>query len=290
MSDYKFRCPSCQQSLAAPIELLGQVIECPSCEERIQLPESDAPEGAKEVVDMAEAKDGGLLVRVPAGDFEMGDGWDDDCPRHKVYVSEFWIAVACVTNRQYARFVKATKHRPPDQADAGDPPVWRNGKCPEPLLDHPVVCVSWHDAVAYAKWVGLRLPSEAQWEKAARGPRGSVFPWGDEWKPERCRNHSNKGAGTTAAVRDYPEGAGGYGTLQQSGNVWEWCADWYDERYYGASPAKDPTGAANGTIRVGRGGSWNDDDAMGFRATFRNGNAPNARAPYLGFRLVAIHD
>ena len=157
MSDYKFRCPRCLQSLAAPKELMGYAIECPSCEERIQLPQSDSSLPA---ADMAEAKDGSVLVRIPAGDFEMGDGVDDDCPQHRVYVSEYWIAVACVTNRQYARFLKETKHRAPDRADTGEP-AWRNGKCPDALLDHPVVCVSWHDAVAYAKWVGLRLPSEA---------------------------------------------------------------------------------------------------------------------------------
>ena len=286
MSDYKFRCPRCLQSLAAPPELMGHAIDCPSCGDRIQLPQGN---GSLPGADLAEAKDGSVLVRIPAGDFEMGDGLDDDCPKHRVDVSEYWIAVACVTNRQYARFVKETKHRAPDQADTGNP-VWRKKKCPDALLDHPVVCVSWHDAVAYAQWVGLRLPSEAQWEKAARGPQGWVFPWGDAWNPKHCRNGSNKGAGTTAAVRDYPEGAGGYGTHQQAGNVWEWCADWYDGSYYENSPVKDPVGAPNGTIRVGRGGSWCEDDATGFRAAFRNGNVPAARAPYLGFRLVAIHE
>jgi len=288
MSDYKFRCPRCLQSLAAPQELMGHAIECPSCEERIQLPQTAGPGESSPAADMAEAKDGSVLVRIPAGEFEMGDGLDDDCPKHRVHLSEYWISVACVTNRQYARFVKETKHRAPDRADPGDP-VWRHGKCPEAMLDHPVVCVNWHDAVAYAKWVGLRLPTEAQWEKAARGHHGWVFPWGDDWNPNHCRNGSNKNAGTTATVRDYPEGASGYGTLQQAGNVWEWCADWYDETYYRKGPARDPLGAPNGTIRVARGGSWSEDDPTGFRAAFRNGNISNARVPYLGFRLVANH-
>ena len=288
MSDYKFHCPHCQQSLAAPLELLGHAIECPSCEERIQLPKSVGPDGSGQTYDMAEAKDGSVLVRIPGGEFEMGDGLDEDCPKRGVQVGEYWISVACVTNRQYAKFVKETRYRAPDRADSGDP-VWRAGKCPDAMLDHPVVCVSWHDAVAYAKWVGLRLPSEAQWEKAARGPKGWIFPWGDEWEPGLCRNGSNRGGWTTAAVRDFPEGSSAYGTLQQAGNVWEWCADWYDERFYRDGPAKDPAGAASGTIRVARGGSWNDSESAGFRGAFRNGNLPNARVPYLGFRLVAIH-
>ena len=285
MSDYKFRCPRCLQSLAAPPELMGHAIDCPSCGDRIQLPHA---EGEPAAADLAEARDGTVLARVPAGFFEMGDGRDDDCPRHRVELSEYWIAVTCVSNRQYARFVRETKHRAPDQADEGQP-VWRKGKCPDGMLDHPVVCVSWHDASAYAAWAGLKLPSEAQWEKAARGPRGSVFPWGDTWHPANCRNASNRGGATTAAVGDYAPHAGDYDTLQQAGNVWEWCADWYDAGYYAGSPAADPAGAPAGTIRVARGGSWNESEEAGFRAAFRNGNLPDARVPYLGFRLVAAH-
>ena len=280
MSDFKFHCPHCQQPIAVPQELLGHAIECPTCAGRIQLPQPGAA-----AAEVADSRDGGLLVRVPAGAFEMGDGLDGDCPRHRIELGEYWIGVHCVTNRQYGRFVRETGHRAPDQADTGEP-VWRHGRCPEDLLDHPVVCVSWEDAAAYAKWADLSLPTEAQWEKAARGPQGWIYPWGNEWDPRKCRNLSNKGDGTTAAAADYPLGAGGYGTLQQSGNVWEWCADWYDENYYAAGPVKDPAGARSGSIRVARGGCWNVGDAAGFRAAFRNGNVPDARSGDLGFRLA----
>lgn len=279
---------------------MGHVIECPACAGRIQVPpagpaivqsQGGVGESAEphlpDAADVVEAKDGGILVRVPAGVFVMGDGMDEDCPPHRIELSEYWIGIHCVTNRQYGRFVKETRHRVPDQSDSGDP-VWRKGRCPNDLLDHPVVCVSWDDAAAYAKWVGLSLPSEAQWEKAAHGPAGWIYPWGNPWDPSKCRNSMNRGDGTTAAVGEYPDGAGGYGTIQQAGNVWEWCADWYDENYYAMSPTKDPAGARSGSIRVGRGGCWScGDDASGFRAAFRNGNLPNARSANLGFRLVA---
>jgi len=231
------------------------------------------------------AKDGTVLVRVPAGEFEMGDGQDDDCPKHKVELSEYWIAVHCVTNRQYGRFVKETKHRPPEEADFGDP-VWKSGRCPEEKLDHPVVCVSWDDCAAYAEWAGLSLPTEAQWEKAARGPGGSIYPWGGKWEEGKCRNYENRGSGTTSEVWSYVEGASGYGTLQQAGNVLEWCADWYESDYYGESPKKDPTGPQGGSGRVNRGGSWNAGVASAFRGADRGGVGPGGRGGDRGFRLA----
>ena len=233
------------------------------------------------------AKDSSVMVRIPAGEFEMGDGKDTNCPKHKhkVELSEYWMGVYCVTNRQYGQFVAETKHRVPDKADYGDP-IWKNGQCPADKLDHPVVCVSWDDAGAYAKWAGLSLPSEAQWEKAARGPQGLIYPWGDEWDQSKCRNSTNKGNNTTSAVWEYSNGTSGYGTLQQSGNVWEWCADWWDEGYYGKSPVKDPGGPNGGSYRVYRGGSWNYDDASRFRGSYRNGDVPALRHDDLGFRLV----
>ena len=231
------------------------------------------------------AKDGTILVRIPAGKFEMGDGEDSDCPKHVVELSEYWIAVHCVTNRQYGRFVKETKHRPPEEADFGDP-VWKSGRCPEEKLDHPVVCVSWDDCAAYAEWAGLRLPTEAQWEKAARGPGGLIYPWGEEWDASKCRNDKNKGIGKTAEVWGYAEGASGYGTVQQSGNVWEWCADWYEGDYYGKSPKKDPTGPQRGSFRVYRGGGWGSVDASIFRGAYRFRNGPGYRVDDLGFRLA----
>lgn len=229
------------------------------------------------------AKDGSTLVRIPAGDYEMGDGEENYCPKHRVELSEYWIGVNCVTNRQYARFMAATKHHAPDQDSWS---VWKNGACPADKLDHPVVCVSWYDCAVYARWAGLELPTEAQWEKAARGPDGHIYPWGNRWDQGKCRSPKKKGEGNTATVWSYPEGTSGYGTIQQSGNVWEWCADWYGEKYYKESPAKNPAGRASGSDRVLRGGSWDIDGASYFRGALRSWSRPEARADNRGFRLV----
>ncbi len=228
-------------------------------------------------------KDGTVLVYVPGGEFEMGDGQDSDCPKHRVTVSGYWIGIYCVTNRQYAAFVKATKHRAPDE---GYGAVWQSGRCPEEKLDHPVVCVSWDDASAYGKWAGLELPTEAQWEKAARGPRGFIYPWGNEWDAGKCRNDTNKGSGQTCRVWEYPAGVSGYGTYNQSGNVWEWCRDWYGSDYYGTSPKQDPVGPEGGSSRVNRGGCWNCVVASFFRGAYRFYYSPGYRITRLGFRLV----
>ncbi|MEI7994819.1 MAG: formylglycine-generating enzyme family protein [Methylococcaceae bacterium] len=232
-------------------------------------------------------KDGTVLVYVPAGTFEMGDGKDTDCPKHPVELSAYWIGVACVTNAQYLKFVQETGHRPPDQSDYSSyPPVWKGKHYPPEKARHPVVCVSWDDAQAYARWAGCQLPSEAQWEKAVRGPKGLIYPWGPEWSPDKCRHDKNRGNETTAPTYGYPQGASGYGTYNQSGNVWEWCEDWYAETYYQNSPPRDPTGPASGSSRVSRGGSWWRVDPDRFRAAYRLRFVPDYRLGRRGFRLV----
>ena len=237
-------------------------------------------------------KDGSVLVYVPGGEFEMGDGKEGNCPKHGVYLDGYWIGVYCVTNGQYGRFVGETGHRAPDQANGGTP-VWKGGRCPEEKLGHPVVCVSREDAMAYAKWAGCGLPSEAQWEKAARGPGGLIYPWGNEWDADKCRNSGNKGNGETSEVWGYGAGVSGYGTYQQSGNVWEWCGDWHEEGYYGKSAKKNPVGPASGSYRVRRGCSWGSGDASPFRGppfrgAYRDSAGPSRRNGSLGFRLARI--
>jgi sulfatase modifying factor 1 len=149
-----------------------------------------------------------------------------------------------------------------------------------------VVDVSWDDATAYAEWAGCELASEAQWERAARGPLNRIYPWADEWDQARCRNANNRGSGQTCAVHGYPEGVSGYGTYNQSGNLWEWCGDWYGEGYYGQSPTHDPRGPEGGSYRVFRGGSWWDGAPAGFRGAGRGGDDPGGRGGARGFRLV----
>ncbi len=233
------------------------------------------------------AKDGSVLLRVPAGEFEMGDGQGTDCPKHGVHLDEYWIGAYCVTNRQYARFVQETGRRAPDKSDySGVPAIWQSGKCPSDKLDHPVVCVDWEDAQAYAKWSGLALPTEAQWEKAARGPLGLIYPWGPAWDVDLCRNDENTGSGSTAEVWGCGRGVSGHGTYQQSGNVLEWCADWYGEKYYGESGRENPQGPDGGSLRVRRGGSWDYVGPSCFRGADRYGYVPSFRCDYQGFRLV----
>ncbi len=233
-------------------------------------------------------KDGSVMVLVPGGEFEMGDGEKGSCPKHRVWVDAFYIGVYCVTNRQYARFMKETGQLAPNKLAWGSKPKWKKGKCAKELLDHPVVCVSWDDAMAYAKWAGCELPTEAQWEKVARGPKGLIYPWGDEWDERNCRNANNRGASGTAVVWGYGEGASGYGTYQQSGNVWEWCLDWYRGKSYAKAEAlKNPTEPATGKSRRIRGGCWRDDDASCFRGTRRKWIPPaNDYCDFLGFRPV----
>ena len=222
-------------------------------------------------------KDGSELLLIPAGEFEMGDGKDDNCPKHPVFLDAYYIGKYCVTNAQYARFVSETGHRPPNNG------FWNT---PE-KAEHPVTNLSWDDAMAYAKWAGCDLPTEAQWEKAARGPSGYIYPWGNEWSESKCRNQKNRGSETTAPVHTYTDGASGYGTIQQSGNIREWCSDWYSSDYYKSSEAsRNPRGPSTGSGRVRRGGSWGTGDPSIFRGTYRSGDTPSCRCNFMGFRLV----
>jgi formylglycine-generating enzyme required for sulfatase activity len=235
-------------------------------------------------------RDGSVLVYVPPGEFEMGDGQDTDCPKHRVWLDGYYIGIYAVSNAQYKRFVDATGHRAPDKADYsyGGGPVWQGNSFPSAKADHPVVCVSWDDAQAYAKWAGLSLPTEAQWEKAARGPRNWRYPWGDTWDGDRCRHSGNRGSETTCVVYGYPRGVSGYGCYNMSGNVSEWCEDWYDAGYYEKGPSRNPRGPDGGSHRVSRGGGWGNDVASSFRGAFRYGIDPGYRRVNLGFRLLRI--
>lgn len=230
-------------------------------------------------------KDGSILVRIPAGGFEMGDGEDSDTRKHRVELSEYWIGVYCVTNRQYGKFMAEMGNFVPSTVNTNKS-VWKNGKCPAAKLDHPMVFVSIGFCEIYAKWAGLSLPTEAQWEKAARGPGGLIYPWGNEDATNKYRNSTNKGSARTAAVWEYPVGASGYGTMQQAGNVLEWCADWYKESYY-KCPKKDPVGPDGGSDRVCRGGGWTSwGGSSYFRGARRYGVDPLVDRDSLGFRLV----
>ncbi len=239
-------------------------------------------------------KDGSVMVYVPAGEFTMGsreddpDALGDERPQHTVYLSAFWIDQTEVTNEQYGRCVAAGACQASPYADRGpfnDP-------------DYPVVGVSWHDAKAYCQWVGRRLPTEAQWEKAARGTDGRTYPWGDTFGSSRlsfcdanCEYEhkddlANDGFPYTAPVGSYPTGASPYGALDMAGNVWEWCQDWFDADYYADSPPSDPQGPDSGDSRVVRGVTWSVTVRF-VRAANRYGFDPGARLLNIGFRCLS---
>ncbi|MFE2294547.1 SUMF1/EgtB/PvdO family nonheme iron enzyme [Streptomyces sp. NPDC059452] len=154
-------------------------------------------------------RDGKKMALVEAGTFLCGE------KNEPVWLPSFYIDVFPVTNNDYARFVTATGHEPPQH--------WHRGKCPEATLDHPVVFVTWHDASAYAAWAGKELPTAQQWEKAARGTRGDAYPWGNNATPAKC-NSRESGIGSTTPVSRYHSGVSPYGVYDLCGNTWEWCS------------------------------------------------------------------
>jgi formylglycine-generating enzyme required for sulfatase activity len=231
-------------------------------------------------------KDGMVEVYVPAGYFLMGsadsdpDAQDDEKPQHSVYLDAFWMDQTPVTEAMYARAVAAGACTAP--VNKGSPIPNTYYFIPE-IADYPVIHVNWEQAAAYCRWVGGSLPSEAQWEKAARGTDGRIYPWGNQ-VPDTTRANF-EGFGTTK-VGSFPGGASLYGALDMAGNVWEWVADWYSSRYYysASKPVQNPTGPAKGVYRVVRGGSWYYVNG-GFRAAGRCGiNLPSWQDNSIGFR------
>jgi len=222
----------------------------------------------------------------------MGDKRSKDSPKHRVQLSAYWIGVYCVTNSQYLEFVKANKRNRLLEGSGYGTSTWKGKHFPIEKANHPAVYVNWDHALDYAHWVGCELPTEAQWEKAAQGPLGLEYPWGKDWDKTKCRYDRNRVGEETCPVYGFPGGVSGYGTYNQSGNVWEWCADWYGSEYYQNSPMRDPKGPerapdGDSSVRVNRGGSWGDDDPLFFRSARRYGFDTTYRdRSRRGFRLV----
>jgi formylglycine-generating enzyme required for sulfatase activity len=230
---------------------------------------STAPSGTK----------GGEMVRVPAGEFIMGsdNGSADEKPVRRVYLDEFFIDKSEVTNEQYNQCVSAGPCSPNNKYDGFTD------------LQQPVVGVDWNQASTYCSWAGKRLPTEAEWEKAARGTDGRTYPWGEGIDCSKA-NYGDCKHGKTKPIGSYPSGASPYSAMDMAGNVWEWCSDWYDENYYGRgvqlnAPTRNPTGPTSGKYRVLRGGSWVSDPSN-LRASARNWCNPDYRSGLYGFRCA----
>ncbi len=220
-------------------------------------------------------EDGAEMVLVPAGEFWMGtDNMGAESPRHRVHLDAYYIDKVPVTNALYERFIRATSRQ--------DPSDWSNTNFNGPT--QPVVGVSWHDADAYCKWAGKRLPTEAEWEKAARGTDGRKYPWGDQWDPSHANSAESK-LGKTTPVGSYLSGASPHGALDMAGNVWQWVDDWYDKDYYQRSLERNPRGPEFGTARVLRGGAW-FSFPLALRSSSRLDYTPGHRGVSLGFRCA----
>ena len=237
------------------------------------------------------------LVRVPAGWFLMGSdkskdpmARDDERPQHWVWLGEYWIGKYPVTNAQYAAFVLATGYKAPLD--------WNDGIFPAGQEMHPARNVSWHDARFFCDWLSrttggqYRLPTEAEWEKAARGTDGRIWPWGDQ-PPDDARCNFNNKAGHTTAVGDYPRGASPFGALDMAGNVWEWTSTlWRDDKYtqefkypYNAADGRERIDGLASAQRVVRGGAFYSND-FSVRCAARLRDFPSNVNWYLGFRVV----
>ena len=238
-------------------------------------------------------------VTIAAGTFRTGsedkDAYDDEKPVHEVELDAFRIGRYPVTVQEFARFV--------DDGGYEESRWWKDtkmfGEQKEPRdwdeqanrRNHPVTGVSWYEAAAYCEWLSerlgarVRLPTEAEWERAACGGKARKYPWGDEIDPS-CANYSHDDSpGRTTPVGLYPRGESLEGLRDMAGNVWEWCADWSKEDYYGDSPRVNPTGPSEGNARVVRGGAWYDSP-WNVRSSIRDRIVPGDRVVYIGFRCV----
>jgi serine/threonine protein kinase len=249
-------------------------------------------------------EDGATLVYVPAGEFTMGgDVNSDEKPIHTVNLDAFWIDQTEVTNKLFSSFVIATGYQTdaekagwsymfnnPDWVETNGAD-WQHPTGPGSNVtrkdQHPTINVSWNDATAYCEWVGRRLPTEAEWEKAARGTDARIYPWGNAAPNDTLLNYNNN-IGDTTEVDIYETGKNIYGAYDMAGNVWEWVNDWYSETYYQSSPSSNPLGPNLGEYRVLRGGAWNISSDY-VRSASRNWDDPINPYYDLGFRCARSH-
>ena len=219
--------------------------------------EAEARKKPKEMI----SQDGAVMDLVPAGEFTMGynKGYDDEKPEHLVYLDDYYIDRYEVTVAQFRKCVKAKSCKESDFFNSQDYKYCNYGQTGRDK--HPMNCVSWHGLKAYCEWSDKRLPTEAEWEKAARGTDKRLYPWNSIPEPScdyAVMPEEGDGCGKdkTFEVGSKPKGVGPYGTMDLLGNVWEWCSDWYCDDYYGKSPNKNPKGCKKYDYKILRGGSW----------------------------------
>jgi sulfatase modifying factor 1 len=219
-------------------------------------------------------KDKDYWVPIPAGKFVMGEGEDIDEPKHEVELDAFLIGRYPVTVHEYALFMEHTEHEAPEdwEDQSGHP-------------NRPVVTVSWFDAEAYCQWAGVRLPTEAEWERAARGTEGRRYAWGDDRPSAELASYHEAKIDAASPVGLFPRGSTPEGIGDMTGNAFEWVSDWSSTHYYGVSERVNPKGPASGEHKGVRGGSWGDVSTV-LRAADRLRGRPDIRDGYVGFRCV----
>src|SRR6476620_9772254 len=255
-------------SIMTPFETVPEATEDPSSEPESTANEEPLPEE---------------MVVIPAGPFVRGttNGGFDEQPQRTIYLETFSIDRYEVTNHQYQEFVQATGHR-----KAGPPSRYAKSIGKMRGTNQPVVYVSWDDANEYCRWKGKRLPTEAEWEKAMRGPDGRLWPWGSQEKPNGANwARVQDGYEVSARVGTFLTDKSPYGIMDGAGNVMEWVADWYQESYYKESPDKDPPSPEFGTYRVMRGGGYTTSGGD-IRITSRSKMVPDFRDETIGFRCA----
>ncbi len=235
-------------------------------------------------------KDAVPMVYVPAGAFMRGSptgrGEDDQKPQRSITLNAFYIDQYAVSMAHYRRCVEAGSCTEPNKDEICNWGV--DGR-----EDHPINCVSWHQSKGYCEWVGKRLPTEAEWEKSAKGNDGRLFSWGNELPSCELTNYNASSQmgqdkychGRTIPVGEYPGAASPYGVVQMTGNVYQWASDWYGKTYYQESPDKNPQGPTSGKYRIVRGGSW-FNVARDLKVELRGLIPPGTRLNYVGFRCA----
>jgi serine/threonine-protein kinase len=237
-------------------------------------------------------KDGMEMVYVPEGEFQMGCDPEhkrgyfcekDERLLHTIYLDAFWIDKYEVTTSQYEQCVAAGACAVPSKKSSSSRTSYYGNSN---FDNYPVIYVLWDDAINYCSWAGKRLPTEAEWEKAARGALDTRdYPWGDQ-ETDCTLANSDGCVGDTSVVGSYPTGVSPYGAMDMAGNVWEWTNDWYSSSYYSDSPVNNPPGPATGTYKVFRGGSWSSY-VSDLRSSYRYASNPGVRYYNVGFRCVA---